>query len=332
MKSLLRLLCAFHTACFAHRALRQSTVETEHDDHDDHIPFAHFSVATNDSETWYPLRSGLRMLQRERSPACGSPASGTDCNRSYKVAEIEMLATSPKMADAKKKQLHLHQQAREACLTARSINDHGGWCYQEPTRVVPKANADVPFQLPSHHVEADAGFVHTLSKEIFLRDDGTCCASVTDLGAGVGQFGHALRANQRDLEYHGYDGAGNVEEFTENYVMFADLTQPLYAKRTDWVISSEVGEHIPNQFEKQVIANIHALNCKGVVLTWAVLGQEGHGHVNNHSNEYLIRIFEELGYTLNTTLTSALRRSVTDHPYLSWSAMVFVRRASACSV
>merc|ERR1719440_1845312 len=129
------------------------------------------------------------------------------------------------------------------------------------------------FMLPKHHVLADEVIVSTLANKLLLKKDGSCCYSLTDLGAGVGQYGHALRAIHPSLEYHGYDGAGDVEEFTNNYVQFTDLTQPLNLKRTDWVILSEVGEHIPHKFEQQVIANIHAHNCKGVILTWAVLQQ-----------------------------------------------------------
>lgn len=83
------------------------------------------------------------------------------------------------------------------------------------------------------------------------------------MGAGVGQAGHALRALLPELDYHGYDGAGNVQEYTGGYVKFADLTVPMAVEASDWVFL-EVGEHIPNELEKAVIRNLHALNRKGV--------------------------------------------------------------------
>ncbi|CAE8644843.1 unnamed protein product, partial [Polarella glacialis] len=119
---------------------------------------------------------------------------------------------------------------------------------------------DVEFRLPLNHVVADDLFASVLAEKVL-----TSASSLTDLGAGVGQFGHSLKARLPNLAYYGYDGGGNVEEFTSGYVSFADLTVPLSLKQTDWVFSSEVGEHIPNQHEAQVIANIHAHNCKGVV-------------------------------------------------------------------
>jgi len=289
----------------------------ENSDHDGQSSLVH-----------YP--SGTADILVQRTPTCGTPESMMDCNRSYKIAEI-----SSQQQGTKDAQHVRHQEALEACHSASPnfISSYGGWCYKDIAQRVPKGNdSDTDFNIPRHHVRADKGFVEALVNEVLRKEDGSCCASITDLGAGVGQFGHAFRALQSDIEYHGFDGAGNVENYTAEYVKFADLTLPVYANRTEWVISSEVGEHIPNSYEKQVLANIHALNCKGVVLTWAILGQDGHGHINCHSNEYLTRIFEGLGYTLDQTLTKTLRDSVTSSGWLRWSTMVFVRKSSECRV
>jgi tryptophanyl-tRNA synthetase len=63
-------------------------------------------------------------------------------------------------------------------------------------------------------------------------------------------------------------GAGNIEEFTNGFLKFFDLTIPLSLPRKDWVFSLEVGEHIPHQFEGMVLRNFHAHNCKGIVMSW----------------------------------------------------------------
>ena len=68
----------------------------------------------------------------------------------------------------------------------------------------------------------DESLAKAISKLLFIDGE-----SVTDLGAGVGQTGHALRALLPKLDYRGYDGAGNVEEYTRGYVKFADLTVPM---------------------------------------------------------------------------------------------------------
>ena len=63
------------------------------------------------------------------------------------------------------------------------------------------------------------------------------------------------------------------------------MTREVAVPKADWVICLEMGEHIPNRFEPMVIANLHAHNTRGVILSWARLGQPGYGHVNNHSSK-----------------------------------------------
>lgn len=291
----------------------------------------------------YPQR---RLAQR-RSPtaesrevACGTPESNTECPLDYSMASVDALASkSWSEKDANSKALEdIHSKARQACIASADKSDtileHGGWCYGSQDAALVEASGgktDIDYLRPPHHVEADETIVSVLAKQVLPRGNGSAY-SLSDLGAGVGQFGHALRAQLPELEYHGYDGAGNVEEFTKGYVNFADLTLPLSLKRTDWVLSSEVGEHIPHQDEAQVIANLHAHNCRGIILTWAVVGQKGTSHVNCHSNEYLIKVFEGLGYKQNVELTSALRANHSlpwplSSEWLAHSALAFERVA-----
>lgn len=93
--------------------------------------------------------------------------------------------------------------------------------------------------------------------------------SMNDFGAGVGQYGHALRARSESIRWRGYDGAGNVEEVTRGFVRFFDLSLPMSLPRADWVLSLEVGEHLPHALEPTYLRNIHAHNCKGVIISWA---------------------------------------------------------------
>ena len=101
------------------------------------------------------------------------------------------------------------------------------------------------------------------------------------------------------LPYRGYDGAGgDVEVYTQGFLKFFDLTIPLNLPVTDWVMSLEVGQHIPSDMEGMVIRNLHAHNCRGLILvSWDVPGQGGlTNHVNLHDSQFLIDIFDELGY------------------------------------
>ena len=37
---------------------------------------------------------------------------------------------------------------------------------------------------------------------------------------------------------------------------------------SDWVLSLEVGEHVPSRYEDMYLRNLHAHNCKGIILSW----------------------------------------------------------------
>lgn len=287
------------------------------------------------SKPFYPQWRTRQSVALARSSRSDKPSHKADspcgfdveCPREYTSAAVEKLTATPQ--DAVNLE-NLHKEARRTCIQGNTfLLEDGGWCYNEAySSLVRKngSNTDVEFQLPGPHVVAGEVLVQVLAEKVLLRTDGSCCFSLTDLGAGVGQLGHALKAKLPALEYHGYDGGGNVEEFTNGYVTFADLTLPLQLNRTDWLVSSEVGEHIPSRYEAQVIANMHALNCKGIILTWAIVGQGGNGHVNCHSNEYLINLFESLGYKKNDELTSALRAPQRGHRWLERSSLAFERR------
>lgn len=157
--------------------------------------------------------------------------------------------------------------------------------------------------------------------------------SVSDFGAGQGQYGVEIQKAFADsLIYRGYDGAGDAPIYTQNFLQFFDLSVPLNLPVTDWVMSFEVGEHIPSQFEGMMIRNLHAHNCKGIVLSWAKADQGGHCHINNHNEEwYLVDIFGQLGYVKDEEATAQVTHDMgpwDDH----WLARAFVlrRRVPVC--
>ena len=90
--------------------------------------------------------------------------------------------------------------------------------------------------------------------------------SILDLGAGVGQYGHALRSLDSGTRWMGFDGSGNVEEMSDGLVGFGDLTIPLALPRADYVMSLEVAEHVSHEHEAAVIRNLHVHNCVGIIL------------------------------------------------------------------
>lgn len=76
-----------------------------------------------------------------------------------------------------------------------------------------------------------------------------------------------------------------------------DLTLPQYGLPVyDWIISLEVAEHIPGEFEGVYLDNIVRHAREGVVLSWARPGQGGFQHVNNKDLISVIALFERLGF------------------------------------
>ena len=90
----------------------------------------------------------------------------------------------------------------------------------------------------------------------------------------------------------------------------------------DWTMCLEVAEHVPQMWEDEIIRNMHRTNTKGVILSWALEGQGGYGHVNERDNDYVKEKFATLGYVNDVEAEEFLRDSST----LSWfkhSIMVF---------
>jgi len=195
--------------------------------------------------------------------------------------------------------------------------DSGGYCLQKHspgessnhTLTYPYSKRKVA--VPFGHVNAPSFILEELEKFIQVEQKENNVMSLSDFGAGIGQYGAHLEEKFSDsLIYKGYDGAGDVEDYTHGYLRFFDLTIPLNLPRTDWILCLEVGEHIPYNYEGMMVRNLHAHNCKGIILSWGIEGQHGQNHVNLHNNDYIIKVFEELGYLYDEKQTVKFRTAV----------------------
>ncbi|KAL7542223.1 hypothetical protein ACHAWF_007121 [Thalassiosira exigua] len=222
--------------------------------------------------------------------------------------------------------LERHVSVKQACAEkdsnggGNSVLDTGGWCLA-PGKDDVIEYKDIQFYIPMHHVPASKRIVTELLS--FIKKEGI--KSVNDFGAGVGQYKHAILSERPEIVWNSYDGAGNVHEYTKGFVDFVDLTIPLELPKADWVVSLEVGEHVESKYEAMLVRNLHHHNRKGIILSWAKLGQVGHSHVNNHSNEYIISLFERLGYIEDLDLKAKLRNPQDNHWWFQDSAMAFRR-------
>ena len=110
------------------------------------------------------------------------------------------------------------------------------------------------------------------------------------------------------------------------FVKFADLTLPQYFEHTyDWVMSLEVGEHVPVEFEDIFLDNLVRHAREGVLLSWAVEGQGGHHHVNNHNNDYVIDKMRSKGFDYDQAASESVR-TVAELPWFRNTIMIFRRQ------
>ena len=262
------------------------------------------ATALGTSHSAQPGPVGLAAHAKSIDKSCGYFSSKKDCPLDYDLEALN--ASARASADSAETLAAAHERARLACGDdhASRVQSSGGWCYDKHRSELIRAgnNSNADFLLPEFHVPPDPIVVRVLSEQ-YEKSPFT----MADFGAGVGQLGRALKYRFPGMKYSGYDAGGNVEEITNGFVKFADLTIDLDLPKVDWVYTSEVGEHVPHNLESTFIRNIHATNCRGVILSWAVPGQGGHSHINCHSSEYLIDLFTQLGYRVNWGMRNRLR-------------------------
>lgn len=134
------------------------------------------------------------------------------------------------------------------------------------------------------------------------------CKTVIDLGCGPGLYSKAFVSNGFDCNC--FDGNPYTVEETDNLCGILDLSEPFNLnKKYDCVLSLEVGEHIPRQYQDTFVSNLINHSNGLIILSWATIGQGGHGHVNEQPNEYIESLFIEYGYVRNKTYEERLRNS-----------------------
>lgn len=149
---------------------------------------------------------------------------------------------------------------------------------------------------------------------------------VSSFGDGPGMYKKLLLEDGKVNGFDSYDGAPFCDETSEGRVQFLDLTLPQYGLPLyDWVLSLEVAEHIPEQFEKVFIDNIVRHAKEGVVLSWATPGQEGYSHVNMRTFEYVRDLMESFGFQHDVSWSETLR-SFPMGPNLRRNINVFNRK------
>lgn len=151
-------------------------------------------------------------------------------------------------------------------------------------------------------------------------------ASVLDLGCGVGHYERPLTSC--NLTWRGFDGAASIEEATGGRVRWADLSVPIDVGASDWVLSLEVGEHLPQRFAATFVDNLVRHARRGILMSWALPEQVGSHHVNNRPQEAVVADFVARGFVLDVEGTRAMRAAV-KVTWLRHTALLFVRGDAA---
>lgn len=141
---------------------------------------------------------------------------------------------------------------------------------------------------------------------------------VLDLGCGKGEYVKFLKKN--NINAIGVDKCDICDDI-ENH----DLTEPYY-NLSDYVQTFEVGEHIPEKYESIFIENICNNAKKGIIMSWALPGQGGDGHVNEKSTSYIIKKIEKYGFKLNREKTNEIRENIIISPnfiYFKHNLLIF---------
>lgn len=153
--------------------------------------------------------------------------------------------------------------------------------------------------------------------------------TVVDLGCGMGSY--VRHFNQHGLSASGVDGNPATPTLSKGTCSVADLSVVAdVAAPHDWVLSLEVGEHLPQEHEEAFMENLHRHNARGMVLSWALKGQGGTGHVNEQNNDYIKAMICAKGYTNDVGVEQALREA-SRFSYFKRTVMVF-RRVGAHQV
>ena len=143
--------------------------------------------------------------------------------------------------------------------------------------------------------------------------------SVIDFGCGMG--GYMKVIHDMGILCDGVDGNPATPELTGGLGKVLDFSVPVDLGRTyDWVLSLEVGEHLPPQHETTFIENLVKHAREGILLSWAC--QNGPGHFNMRENDYVKGRMKEYGYISDPIAEKFLRKRCNVHWFRN-TVMVF---------
>jgi len=172
------------------------------------------------------------------------------------------------------------------------IDESGLWKGYIPKSDV-KANTMCPHKI-------DNGLMDALP-QMFEKN-----STVVDFGCGNADYVKHLHNNGFKVE--AYDGNPNTPEMTDGLGKVLDLSKEFDLGKTfDYVVSLEVAEHIPKKFQDVYVNNLIKHTDSYLIMSWALDGQGGDGHVNEQNEDYVLNLFDKLGMTYHEDISQILR-------------------------
>ena len=144
--------------------------------------------------------------------------------------------------------------------------------------------------------------------------------TIGDFGAGGGWYTDFFNKNGRQ------SSAYDASPTRGNMVTYMDLTEPSQFEDVyDSVLCLEVGEHIPNEKSDILLSNIVKHAKTSIVLSWAIPGQGGNGHINCQTNKWVIDKMNKLGWAFDDKKSHMLRNAAKFHWFKN-TILVFFRQ------
>jgi 2-polyprenyl-3-methyl-5-hydroxy-6-metoxy-1,4-benzoquinol methylase len=142
-----------------------------------------------------------------------------------------------------------------------------------------------------------------------------------DFGCGPGKYVENFR--KHGIETDGYDGNPITSSIPNCYIK--DLTTDFQLTPVDFLLCLEVCEHVPKKFEDNLLRTIdrHVNPGGTLVISWAIIGQGGFGHVNCQNNDYVISKFLSMNYSFDKNTSDYLREQESCAKWFRNTILVF---------
>lgn len=170
--------------------------------------------------------------------------------------------------------------------------------------------------------EAKTLHVHSPGLAQWLCANLSAQQPVYDFGCGTGRYLKALEDNGF-TEVMGYEGTPGIEniavtdaveqhDITGMHTIDKSLIDP------GQVLCIEVLEHIRPEDESNVLDTLTNFCKSTLVLSWAIEGQNGHGHINCRNADYVVPTVEARGFKIDFVRTMQARAAAACMPTLSF--------------